>query len=83
MFYSTVGRFLCTHQRVIKANISLQTTLSVFKLHNRHFSCCDRQDVPQTCDIGYMGDKNQSVCGTKRTIIKDIISKTLSHLYAF
>lgn len=40
-----------THQGVIKADVSLQTALSVFKLNNRHFSCCDRQDVPQTCDV--------------------------------
>lgn len=49
-----------THQGVIKANISLQTTLSVFKLHNRHFSCCDGQDVPQTCNVGKTEDHSQS-----------------------
>lgn len=54
-------RALFTHQGVIKANISLQTALSVLKLHNRHFSCCNRQDVPQTCDVGgKIGDHNKS-----------------------
>lgn len=38
-----------THQSVVQADVSLQATLPVFKLHNRHFSCSDGQYVPQAC----------------------------------
>lgn len=41
-----------THQGVVQADVSLQTALFVFKLHNRHFGCCDGQNVPQTCGVG-------------------------------
>lgn len=47
----SVERGPFTHKGVIQADVSLQTALSVFKLHNRHFSCCDRQDVSQTCNV--------------------------------
>lgn len=40
-----------THKGVVEADVSLQTTLPVLKLHDRHFSCCDGQDVPQTYDL--------------------------------
>lgn len=36
------------HQCVIKADVSFQTALLVFKLDNRHFGGRYRQDIPQT-----------------------------------